>query len=76
MEKRRAPVPDHYTLILSVSVHVRVAVVADREYVGRQLSDFTILVQLDLLRGVDRQNLVGVHCDEDRAGVSLRKEET
>lgn len=51
---------------------MRVAVIADSEYVRRQLADFTILVQFDLLRGVDRQYLIRVDGDQDGARVRLQ----
>ena len=52
--------------------HQRVAVVADGEDVRRQLADLLLLVQLDLLRRVDRQDLVRVHRHQDRPGVRLK----
>lgn len=63
--------PNYYTLILAVSVHVRVTVVADGEYVRWQLADFTILVQFDLLRSINRQYLIRVDGDQDGARVCL-----
>ena len=54
--------------------HQRVAVVADGEDVRRQLADLLLLVQLDLLRRVDRQDLVRVHRHQDRPGVRLKEE--
>lgn len=70
------PIPDHNALVLPVSVHVRVTVVADGEYVRRELADFTILVQFDLLRGVNGQYLIRVHGDQYGAGVGLRRNNT
>ena len=53
--------------------HQRVAVVADGEDVRRQLADLLLLVQLDLLRRVDRQDLVRVHRHQDGPGVRLEE---
>lgn len=65
-------IPDDNALILPVAIHVGIAVVADGKYVGRKFADLAVLVQLYLLGCVDRQDLVGVHGDQDRAGVCLR----
>jgi len=65
--------PNYYTLILAVSIHVCVTVIADGEYVRRQLADFTIFVQFDLLRGINRQYLIWVDGDQDGARVCLQK---
>lgn len=71
-EQDKCLAPDYYTLILAVSVHVRVTVIADGEYVRRQLADFTILVQLDLFRGINGQYLIRVDGDQDGARVCLK----
>lgn len=63
--------PNYYALILAVSVHMRVAVVTDGKYVRWQLSDFTILVEFDLLRSVNRQYLIRVDGDQDGARIRL-----
>jgi hypothetical protein len=73
-KKDKCLVPDYYTLILAVSVHVRVTVIADSEYVRRQLADFTILVQFDLLRGINRQYLIRIDGDQDGARVRLQND--
>lgn len=52
---------DDDALVLAVAAHVRVRIVADREDVRRQLADLALFVQLDLVRSVDRQDLVRVH---------------
>lgn len=64
--------PDYDALLLAVSVHVRVAVIADGEYVRRQLADLTVLVQLDLLRGINRQYLIRINGDQDGTRVCLQ----
>lgn len=45
---------NHYTLILAVSSHVSVAIVADGEYVRGEFADLAFFVQFDLFGGVDR----------------------
>ena len=67
--------PDDDTLILLVTLHVTVGIVSDSEDMRRELSDLFILVQLDLLACVYRQNLVRVnrHKDGPRICLSLRK---
>ncbi len=52
-------------------LHQAVAVVADSEDVWRQLPDLLLPVELDLLTGVDGEDLVRVHRHQDRAGVGL-----
>lgn len=47
-------VPNYYALILAVSVHVSITIIADGEYVWWKLSDFTIFVEFDLFRGINR----------------------
>ena len=64
---------DDDALILPVPAHVRVRVVTDREDVRGQLADLALLVQLDLVGGVDRQYLVRVDGDQNRTGVCLKK---
>ena len=58
---------DHLQRLL----HGAVAVVADGEDVGRQLPDLLVSVKLDLLAGVDGEDLVGVHRHQDGASVGL-----
>jgi hypothetical protein len=41
--------------------------------VWRQLPNLLLLVQLDLLGGVDREDLVRVDRDQDRTGVRLKR---
>ena len=77
MEETARPavfVPNNDALILSESLHMGVAGVADGEYVGRQLAELAVLVQLYLLGRIDRQDLIGIDGDEDRAGIRLQKE--
>lgn len=63
--------PNYYALILAVSVHMRVTIITDGEYVRWQFSDFTILVKFDLLRGINRQYLVRIDGDQDGTRISL-----
>lgn len=63
--------PNYYTLILAVSVHMCITVIADGEYVRWQFPDFTILVEFDLLCGINRQYLVWVDGDQDGARIRL-----
>lgn len=63
--------PNYYALILAVSIHMRVTVVADGEYVRRQLPNFTILVEFDLLRGINGQYLIRVDGNQDGARIGL-----
>ena len=63
--------PDDNTLIVLVALHVVVRVVRDREDVRRHLSDLLVSVRLDVLRPVDRQDLVRVDGHEDRTRVCL-----
>jgi len=50
---------------------MRVAVIADGEYVRWQFPDFTILLEFNLLRGINRQNLVRIDGDQDGARICL-----
>jgi len=71
---RRKPnsfVPNYYALILAISVHVRITIIADGEYVRWQLPDFTILVEFDLFRGINRQYLIWIDGDQNGACVCL-----
>lgn len=63
--------PNYYALILAISIHMRITIIADGEYVRWQLPNFTILVEFDLLRGVNRQYLVRVDGDQDGARIRL-----
>lgn len=72
---RRKPnffVPNYYALILAISVHVRITIIADGEYVRWQLPDFTILVEFDLFRGINRQYLIWIDGDQNGACVCLQ----
>ena len=55
---------DDDALVLSGPPHQRVAVVSDGKDVWGQLSDLLLLVQLDLLSRVDRQDLEIMFNDE------------
>lgn len=68
----RTLVPNYYALILAVSIHVRITIIADGEYVRRQLPDFTILVEFDLFRGINRQYLIWIDSDQDGTCVRLQ----
>ena len=57
---------------MAVALHAGVGVVADGEDVRRQLAHLLVAVALDLLSRVDGQDLVGVHCHQDRARVRLQ----
>lgn len=63
---------DDDALVLAIATHVRVRVVPDGEDVRRKLADLALLVQLDLVCGVDGQDLVRVDRDQDRSGVGLK----
>ena len=65
--------PDDAALVLVVPLHVEVTVVGDGEYVRRQLAYLLIGVEADLVGSVDRQKLVGIHCHQDWACVSLQE---
>lgn len=71
--KLHAHTPDDAALVLLVTLHVEVTVVCYGEYVRRQLAYLLIGVEADLVRGVDGEQLVGIDCDEDRAGVRLQE---
>ena len=62
---------DDDALVLERPPHQRVAVVADGEDVRRKFANLLLLVHLDLVRGVDRKDLVRVHSHQDGTGVSL-----
>jgi len=63
--------PDNYALVFSISPHVVVRVVADSEDMRRQFADLFVLVLLDVLGRVDRQDLIGVDSDQYRPRVRL-----
>ena len=65
---------DDDALVLPRPLHQGVAVVSDSEDVGRELSDLSLPVQLDLLAGVDREDLVGIDGHQDGAGEGLEIE--
>lgn len=65
--------PDDAALVLVVPLHVEVTVVRDGEYVRRQLAYLLVGVEADLVGSVDRQKLVGIHCHQDWACVSLQE---
>ena len=65
---------DDDALVLERPPHERVAVVADGEDVRRQLPDLLLLVHLDLVGRVDRQDLVGVDRHQDGTRVRLFEE--
>lgn len=50
----RIILPNNDALILSISIHVGVAVIPDGKYVRWQFTDFTILIELYLFCSVDR----------------------
>lgn len=63
---------DHYALILTIPPHMGIRVVADGEYVRRQFSYFTLFIQFNLIRRVDREYLVGIDRHQYRAGIRLK----
>lgn len=72
---------DDDALVLPGPPHQRVAVVSDGEDVRGKLANLLLLVQLDLLRCVDRQNLqtrhryiIQTYCTILRKNVSKRHE--
>lgn len=65
-------VPNYYALILAISVHVRITIIADSEYVRWQLPDFTVLIEFDLFRGINRQYLIWIDGDQNGACVCLQ----
>lgn len=52
---------------------MRVGIVTDCKYVRRELSDFPLFVELYLVAGVDREDLVWIHCNQDGTGVCLKR---
>ena len=65
---------DDHALVVLVAAHVVVGVVADGEYVRRQLADLLVAILLDLLARVDRQDLIRIHCHQYGARVCLREQ--
>ena len=65
---------DDDALVLPGPLHQGVAVVPDSEDVRRELSDLSLPVELDLLAGVDWEDLVGIHSNKDGAGEGLEIE--
>lgn len=65
--------PDDAALVLVVALHVEVTVVSDGEDVRRHLSNLPVGVEADLVRSVDGQQLIGIHCDKDGACVRLQE---
>ena len=63
--------PDDDALIASSLQHVLEAIVADRENVRRQFPDLLPFVHSNLLCGVDRNVLIGIHCQQNRAHICL-----
>ena len=64
---------DDDALVLARPLHQAVAVVPNGEDVRRQLPDLLLPVELDLLAGVDGQDLVRVHSHQDRASEGLQE---
>ena len=62
-----------FKLYLARPLHQAVAVVPDGEDVRGQLPDLLLPVELDLLAGVDGQDLVRVHSHQDRASEGLQE---
>lgn len=67
--------PDDTTLVTVVPLHVEVTVVSDGKNMRRQFTNLLIGVLSNLVRCVDRQQLVRVHSHQDGASVRLQREE-
>ena len=65
---------DDDALVLPGPLHQGVAVVPDSEDVRRELSDLSLPVELDLLAGVDWEDLVGIDSNKDGPGEGLEIE--
>lgn len=63
--------PNDAALVLVVALHVEVAVVSDGEYVRWHLPDLPVGVEANLVSGINRQQLVRVHCNQDGTCVCL-----
>lgn len=63
--------PDDDALVLVESFHLGVAVVSDGEDVRRELSDLLLPVEFDLIRRVDREDLIRIHGHQDGSRVRL-----
>lgn len=68
--ERDQPLPDDAALVTVVPLHVEVAVVSYGEDVRRHLANLLVGVQADLIRCVDRQQLVRI--DGNQYGASIR----
>ena len=63
--------PDDDALIAPSLQHVLEAIVPDRENVRRQFPNLLPFVHSNLLCGVDRNVLIGIHCQQNRAHICL-----
>lgn len=64
-------VPNDAALVALIAAHVEVTFVSDGKYVRWQLAKFTPVIQVDLICGVDRQHLIGIHRYQNRADICL-----
>lgn len=63
--------PDHTALISLIPLHIEVTVVCNGKDMRWQLSNPLVAVQPDKIDCVERQQLVWIHCYQDRSRVSL-----
>lgn len=63
--------PDDAALVAVVPLHVEVTVVSNGKNVWRQFTNLLVGVLSNLVRRVDRQQLIRVHSHQDGTGVSL-----
>lgn len=68
--------PDDAALVFVVALHVEVAVVCNGEDMRRHFPNLLVGVEADLIGRVDGEQLVGVHCHQDGAGVRLQEAQT
>lgn len=63
--------PDHTALISLIPLHIEVTVVCNGKDMRWQLSNPLVAVEPDKIDCVERQQLVWIHCYQDRSCVSL-----
>lgn len=66
--------PNDAALVFAVPAHVEETAVCDGEDVWREITQPPVCVLLHLLRSVDWQQLVRVHCHQNRPCVCLLKQ--
>lgn len=62
---------DNDTLILAISFHMGVRIISDRKDMRRKFAYLTFFVQLDLVGGIDGQDLIRINSHQNRTGVCL-----